>query len=159
MPQSDDAQYLTGIDLVVARDEIRHTMTSYNRNGDNFDLAGLAAQFAPDGVLQVVGREAAQGRDGIIAALSGSGGRQPEGIPEGKLYIRHFLTNILVENVTATTADSSAYFVVLTPLGPDHWGRYRDKFVKLDEGWRIAHRTVRVDYHVHPAPWFDAGAE
>jgi hypothetical protein len=154
MPETDDATYLTGIDLVVARDEIRHTMTSYNRAGDGFNLEGLAAQFAPDGVLQTVGAEPAVGREGIIAMLTGTGGRTPVGIPEGKLYIRHFLTNILIENVTATTADTSAYFVVFTPLGPDHWGRYRDKFVKLDEGWRIAHRTVRVDEAVNPGAWF-----
>ncbi len=34
---------------------------------------------------------------------------------------------------------------MLTLHGLDHWGRYTDRFERVDERWLFAHRAVRVD--------------
>ncbi len=46
-----------------------------------------------------------------------------------------------------TEATASSYFLVLTAIGVDHWGRYRDQLAvdPADGAWRFAERRVRVD--------------
>jgi hypothetical protein len=43
-------------------------------------------------------------------------------------------------------AVSSSYFTVLTEIGLDHDGRYRDTFVPVGDQWLIEHRYVSVDW-------------
>ena len=33
----------------------------------------------------------------------------------------------------------------IAETGVDHWGRYRDRLIPADGGWRFAHRSVRTD--------------
>jgi hypothetical protein len=42
----------------------------------------------------------------------------------------------------------ASYFTVLTEIGLDHHGRYRDRFVRLDttDLWLIEHRLVSTDW-------------
>jgi SnoaL-like domain len=134
-----------------AREQIRHTVWSYAVAGDSGRLAELAAQFTPDGVLEVHGREQAQGRDEIIAMLSrhAADGAPPTGDADGPpFFVRHFVTNIAVGSITPAQAHAVAYFAVFTPAGPDHWGRYRDVFVPHGDRWLLRHRTARVDSSV-----------
>ena len=39
----------------------------------------------------------------------------------------------------------SSYFLVITDIGTDHWGRYRDRFEPVEDRWLIAHRQVTTD--------------
>jgi hypothetical protein len=34
---------------------------------------------------------------------------------------------------------------VVTERGPDHWGRYRDRFERLGGRWLFRHRRVTID--------------
>jgi hypothetical protein len=155
-PPPGTSPELSELDRVVARNQIELALRRYNWNGDAFKIEQLAAQFAEDGTLHVHGEDPVTGRAAIVTKLTRSGERgAPTGVGELKMYIRHFVTNVLVENITATTADARSYFLVFTPLGPDHWGRYRDTMVKTAEGWRIQHRYVRVDPKVGGSPWRD----
>jgi hypothetical protein len=43
------------------------------------------------------------------------------------------------------TAMARSYFTVTSNNGPDHSGVYVDRLVKSAQGWRFAHRSVRVD--------------
>ena len=36
-------------------------------------------------------------------------------------------------------------FLVVGEHGPDHWGRYRDRYAQRDGRWLFARRQVRVD--------------
>jgi hypothetical protein len=36
---------------------------------------------------------------------------------------------------------------VLTDVGLDHYGRYRDLFVPVGDEWLIRHRFVSTDWH------------
>jgi hypothetical protein len=42
----------------------------------------------------------------------------------------------------------ASYFTVITEIGLDHMGRYRDRFVPVgvDGRWLIAHRFVSTDW-------------
>jgi len=122
------------------REEIRHLLAGYTYNGDRGRLQELAACFAEDGVLEYPGARP-QGPQAIAETLmSGRGGRNP-----ALSFVRHHITNPLIE-VEGDGASARSYFTVYTDIGPDHAGTYSDRLVRTAEGWRLAHRLVRVDW-------------
>ena len=135
-----------------AREEIRHTIATYTHAGDRMFIEELAATFAEDGVLEVKGLAPAVGRSAIIAFL-GPGrdsstkptGVVAETLAQPRAYVRHNVTNIRFDSLTRDEARVSSYFFVVTAIGPDHWGRYRDRLVPVDGRWLFAHRLVAVD--------------
>ncbi|AXE66253.1 hypothetical protein BBF93_04955 [Hyphomonas sp. CACIAM 19H1] len=118
---------------------IADLIASYTINGDRGKLDGLAACFAPDGVLEFPGASA-KGPAEIFRTLS-SGPRNPS-----LTLVRHHLTSSLIEFETDETATGRTYFQVCSDAGLDHIGVYADRFVRLDDGWRIARRHVRIDW-------------
>ncbi|MDR3389631.1 MAG: nuclear transport factor 2 family protein [Rudaea sp.] len=120
------------------REAIRHLMALYNINGDRGRIDALGATFAEDGEIEFSG-ETSTGRAAIIARLS-------RGTPNPALELsRHHLTTSLIE-IDGETATARSYFQVLTNRGLDHHGHYADSLVRTPDGWRIAHRSVRIDY-------------
>lgn len=126
-------------DLADERDAIRDLLARYTYNGDRGRVAELAACFAADGVLEYPGAKA-QGPEAIGATLSGGGTRNP-----ALRFVRHHITNPLIE-VTGVAATARSYFAVHSAIGPDHSGTYDDRLVRTGDGWRFAHRRVRVDW-------------
>ena len=59
--------------------------------------------------------------------------------------IRHHVTSHRIDVTARDAATGAAYFLVVSDRGPDHWGRYRDRYVTADGAWRFAARRVRVD--------------
>lgn len=122
------------------REAIRILMARYNIEGDRGNIEGLASVFADDGTLEF-GGEASTGPAAIVDRLGrGSGSRNP-----ALTVVRHHLTTSLVQ-VDGDEATGRTYFVVLTDIGPDHHGVYVDRYRRTSEGWRIAHRQVRIDW-------------
>lgn len=125
-------------DLASDRDEIRDLLARYTYNGDRGRLDDMTACFSADGVLEYLGK-APQGPAAIKAALS-------SGTRDARLtFIRHHITNPLIA-VDGDTATARSYFTVHSNFGPDHSGTYDDRLVRTDEGWRFAHRRVRIDW-------------
>lgn len=133
---------------LVAREKIRDTLARYNWAGDAGRTEDLAATFCPDGELEIRGTRtcAAAPRSRVFSAASrpvlaaSAGGHI-------KPVVRHVVTNVLFTDVTADRAHVSSYFTVLTRIGLDHFGRYRDVLVPDDNGrWLIKHRTVSTDW-------------
>ncbi len=60
--------------------------------------------------------------------------------------VRHNVTNIRFESLTPDEAVVASYFTVITEIGLDHMGRYRDHFVPVGGRWLIAHRFVSTDW-------------
>jgi SnoaL-like domain len=137
------------LEELSAREDIRHLIAAYNHAGDSFRIDDLAALFAPDGELEVYGLQTARGREEIVAMLSGVKMERPPGY--AKFYVRHFVANVLIDQVTETTANAACYFSVINPGGLDHWGRYRDRFVRQDGQWYFAHRLAREDGSIRTA--------
>jgi hypothetical protein len=128
---------------LVAREEIREVIFRYNLAGDRGRIDDFVSIFTEDGVLELVGASVTSGRAAISQVL----GRQLRHIAEesGAGPVRHLVTNLLIHEVTQTSARTSAYFLVLARIGVDHWGRYQDSLRHSGGGWRIAHRRIWVD--------------
>jgi hypothetical protein len=135
---------------LVARERIRDTLARYNWSGDALKLEELTAAFCPDGALEVRGEEPKRGREAIIAYLGGvSPGTRPVPVeaPKGpKRIVRHVLTNVRFLELTPQRASVGSYFTVVTEVGLDHYGRYRDVFVPAGDEWLIEHRFVSTDW-------------
>ena len=134
---------------LVIREEVRDTLARYNHAGDRGRLEELAAQFTPDGILEVHGRDRLEGRAAIIAGLGGVVRRGHDGaVPGGPPpIVRHHVSSVLIHDVTPDRAEADSYFAVFTRDGLDHWGRYRDVLVPCEGRWLLARRLVRTDAH------------
>jgi 3-phenylpropionate/cinnamic acid dioxygenase small subunit len=125
---------------------------------DGADADGWSALFAPDGSFTPPGSEPVVGTAALRAFVAGRSGEMPG--------MRHMMANVLVEADGDDRATGRAYFVCYR-LGGDrqfrlrNFGRYNDKFVRHDSGWRIASRDIvtELDAALVDAPFaFDAVA-
>ena len=132
---------------------IRRIVEDYARCADRIDNEGLAALFAPDGVLRICERGNPEpvrmrtGRAEIAEAIKG--------------LSRYEVTMHLVGNHYAeidgdtATAESYCRACHIRPVegGPEGARenyvmniRYLDRYVRLPEGWRIAQRELQVEW-------------
>jgi len=130
---------------LVAREQIRDTLARYNWSGDAGRLEDLADTFCTDGVLEIRGNEALNGRSEIVAFLGGITGKVANRA-DVKPIVRHNVANLLFDELTEDHARVSSYFTVVTHIGLDHIGRYRDTVVPDGDTWRIKHRMVSTDW-------------
>lgn len=130
---------------LVAREQIRDTLARYNWSGDAGRLEGLAETFCADGVLEIRGLEPLRGRTEIVAFLGGVTGKVARNV-DVKPVVRHNVANVLFTGLTPDRAEVSSYFTVVTQIGLDHFGRYRDVLVPDGGGWLIMHRKVSTDW-------------
>ena len=63
-----------------------------------------------------------------------------------KPIVRHNVANVLFTELTPDQAHVSSYFTVVTHIGLDHFGRYRDILVPDGGTWLIKHRKVSTDW-------------
>ena len=130
---------------LVTRELIRDTLARYNWAGDAGRLDELAETFCADGVLEIRGAEPLRGRSEIVAFLGEVTGKVAASA-DVKPIVRHNVANVLFTNMTRDHAQVSCYFTVVTHIGLDHIGRYRDTFVPDDNTWLIKHRKVSTDW-------------
>jgi SnoaL-like domain len=130
---------------LTAREQIRDTLARYNWSGDAGRLDGLAGTFCTDGVLEIRGSSELRGRSEIVAFLGGVTG-QLASTAAVKPIVRHNLANVLFTALTPERAEVSSYFTVVTHIGLDHFGRYRDTLVPVGDTWLIKHRKVSTDW-------------
>jgi hypothetical protein len=133
---------------LAARERIRDTLARYNWSGDSLRLDELAQSFCEDGELELRGSKPVRGRAAIVELLGGvvaapNATAQTSG---AKRIVRHNVTNIRFTNVGHTEARVVCYFTVVTEIGLDHYGRYRDVFVPVGDDWLIRHRFVSTDW-------------
>ncbi|OBJ21821.1 nuclear transport factor 2 family protein [Mycobacterium colombiense] len=130
---------------LVARERIRDTLARYNWTGDAGRLDGLAETFCVDGVLEIRGFAPLRGRSEIAAFLGGVTGKvaAEAGV---KPIVRHNVANVLFTEVAPGQARVDSYFTVITHIGLDHCGRYRDLLVPQGDAWLIEHRKVSTDW-------------
>jgi len=130
---------------LVAREQIRDTLARYNWSGDAGRLDGLAETFCADGVLDIRGVEPLRGRSEIITFLGAVTGKIAVGV-DVKPVVRHNVSNVLFTSLTPERAHVWSYFAVVTHIGLDHCGRYRDALVPHGGTWLIKHRKVTTDW-------------
>ncbi len=131
---------------LAARERVRDTLARYNWAGDAGRLDELSQTFCADGVLEIRGIQPLHGRSEIVEFLRSVTGQIADGT-DVKPIVRHNVANVRFTEVTPDQAQVSCYFTVVTHIGLDHIGRYRDTFVPdADDSWLIKHRTVSTDW-------------
>lgn len=130
---------------LIAREQIRDTLARYNWSGDAGRLDGLAETFCADGVLEIRGFEPLRGRSQIVSFLSGVTGTVARKV-DVRPVVRHNVANVMFTALTRDAAHVSSYFTVVTNVGVDHVGRYRDTLVPDGDSWLIKHRKVSTDW-------------
>jgi hypothetical protein len=125
---------------VAIRESVRHTISSCVVAADRRRLAELAACFTEGGSMQIGDEEPLVGRVAILESL----GRR---LPSARVptHAHHHVTSTHFESVTPEAVDAWSYFTVMTDYGPDHWGRYRDRFVAAEGRWLLESRRITVD--------------
>lgn len=124
---------------LAARECIRDGLARYNWSGDSLRLGELAESFCADGELQLRGEEPVRGWSAIVEFLGGLAAQNTR-------IVRHNLTNVRFLELTPQHARVVSYFTVVTEIGLDHYGRYRDTFVPVGDDWLIRHRLVSTDW-------------
>lgn len=128
---------------LAAREGLRDLVAAYAHAADAGRFDEVAGLFASDGVLETPDRVEHRGREAIRAVLGGAG-TSLVGATSAPL-VRHHVSNLRLAVTGPDDATGAAYFLVVTASGPDHWGRYRDRYVRRDQRWQFAHRRVRLD--------------
>ena len=134
---------------LTARERIRDSLARYTWSGDSLRVDELAAAFCEDGELEVRGTEPHRGRTAIAEFIGGVGRREeapPPDRPTTLRIVRHNVTNVRFLESDPERALVASYFTVVTEIGLDHYGRYRDAFVPVGDEWLIRHRFVSTDW-------------
>jgi 3-phenylpropionate/cinnamic acid dioxygenase small subunit len=139
------------LDELVAREALRELVAAYAHLADAGRLDAMLALFADDGVLRIDERPPLVGRDAIRAFLGGTRA-DVRATARTRPLIRHNVSNLRLTVDGPDAAHGDAYFLVVTDRGTDHWGRYRDRYVRVGDAWRFAERHVRVD-GMAPGSW------
>jgi len=132
------------MDVAVARDAIRDLAARYAHAADRGRFDDVAALFAADGLLEMPDGRRLAGRDAIRVFLVETANTMRIAATSGS-FIRHHVSSHQITLDADDRASGYAYFFVVTDRGPDHWGRYADRYVRTADGWRFAERRVRLD--------------
>jgi uncharacterized protein (TIGR02246 family) len=128
----------------VVRESVRQTLADYTAATDRNRIADVAGCFAPDGVLTFTGGDPMVGPEAIEAALCTQVDRFAAG-PVPLTHVRHHVSSVRFGVVTPDRVEVSSYFLALTNIGVDHWGRYRDVLVPANGRWLFAAREAVAD--------------
>jgi len=133
-------------DELAAREAVRETIARYAHAVDRGRFEDAAACFFEDGALEVRGTGRYEGRAAIVEMFAGAGRRLASASTNA--FVRHHVSSTSIEvDVTAGCASATSYFFVLTEIGPDHWGTYRDELLRDDAtgNWLFSNRNVTVE--------------
>lgn len=142
---------MDALQTLLIQDACRELVLRSVECTDAHDAPGLAALFAPDGVLRRPTGQPLIGRAAIEAAYA----QRPR-----ERITRHLVTNTRVEVQSATAAHARSRVLLWAgstedadgpqgrPLrGPQLVGEFDDRFVLTDEGWRFASRDASFVLH------------
>lgn len=137
---------LSDHDIAIARDQIRNLVATYNNCADRGKIDEFIDVFAPDAVLETTGM-VMQGKDNIAHSIRTiATGKNPNVNLSGS---RHQLTTTRIEINDDNHAQGWIYFFVSRRGEIIEEGTYIDHYVRLEAGWRIAKRRVKMHYTIH----------
>lgn len=133
--------------MLLDEREIEQLMVHYIDRVDANDPVGAAACFTPDGIGIYWGEY--QGREAIASRL--------REILDAFTATSHHLSNVAIQ-VDGDVATAQSYVYAFHRTVEDRsqlhvWGRWIDRLMRTQEGWRFAHREVLLVGRVgdHPA--------
>ncbi len=139
----DGPRNVAGVELweLTAREQIRDTLARYNLAGDRGRYDDMVGCFALDGALIIVGAAEHRGREALHQFFSSVGGTAHQNLTQ----MRHCVTNLVIDVDSPEHATAASYFQVITDVGLDHWGRYRDRLTPVGGRWLLTERSVKTD--------------
>jgi SnoaL-like protein len=137
---------MSGMELweLAVRESVRQTLADYTAGTDRNRITDVAACFAPDGSLKFTGGESMIGPEAIVAGLGTQVDRFAAG-PVPLTHVRHHVSSVRFGAAARDRVEVSSYFLALTNIGVDHWGRYRDVLIPVDGRWLFASREAVAD--------------
>jgi hypothetical protein len=128
--------------------ECLQTSARYSHCISEGDFTGLAATFAPDGMLEVQGNRM-DGREQIHAFFTNSSGLN--GVTEhGRLLI----TNDVIAVEDSNNASGKAFFTIfristaagitVPQLAPAALATSQDRYVRIGDNWLLAQRKINL---------------
>lgn len=133
--------------MTAARDAIENLLHTYAERIDAGDFAGVGELFADAVILGPDGTRVAEGAGATQRLYEKSTRRYEDGTPR----TRHVTSNlILAVDEAAGEATGRCTYVVFQslpdfPLQPIVTGRYHDRFLRDEDGWRFRERRMFVD--------------
>lgn len=131
------------VDELIAREQIRELVAAYAQLADSGRFDALLDLFADDATLEPGELPPVTGRTALREFFSGTNRNLVAATT--RPLIRHHVSNLRITVDGPDAASGTCYFFVVTERGPDHWGRYRDRYVRTGDRWRFQRRTVRTD--------------
>jgi hypothetical protein len=125
-----------------ARESIRDIVARYNANGDSGRYEQVMELFAPDAIM-IVGDTEYTGREAIRTVFTGAASSAAWGAHP--VFLRHMTATLQIDLIDRDHAQGRCYYLVLTAIGLDHWGRYIDEYAGVDGLWRFTKRRVTLD--------------
>jgi ketosteroid isomerase-like protein len=138
------------VEELIAREEIRELVAAYAQLADAGRFDALLDLFTDDATLEPGELPAVTGREALGQFFQGT--NRTLVAATARPLIRHHVSNLRIVREGPDAATGSCYFFVVTERGPDHWGRYRDRYVRAGGRWRFQHRKVRTDGFA-PGSW------
>ena len=129
---------------LAVRESVRQTLADYTAGTDHNRITDVTACFAPNGSLKFTGGEPMIGPEAIVAGLGTQVDRFAAG-PVPLTHVRHHVSSVRFGAVARDRVEVSSYFLALTNIGIDHWGRYRDVLVPVDGRWLFGSREAAAD--------------
>jgi 3-phenylpropionate/cinnamic acid dioxygenase small subunit len=130
------------------REAITQLVYTYAERMDAGDFEGLAELFAHAELTTEGLDQVSRGSAEVLATYTNWTRRFEDGTPRTK----HVMTNLIVDvDEESGRAASRSYFTVLQavpgvlPLQPIVAGRYRDRFERVDGGWRFTSMHIIID--------------
>jgi SnoaL-like domain len=139
-------------DELAAREAVREAIARYAQAVDHGRFEDAAGCFMEDGVLDVRGSARHVGRAAIVELFAGANRKLAS--TSTTAFVRHHVSSVMIDvDVTAGRASARSYFFVLTEIGPDHWGSYRDDLARDDSSgrWLFTERKVTVEGRTGPS--------
>jgi hypothetical protein len=128
---------------LAAREAIRDLVSRYCTCADAGRLDDVIGLFTADGLIEFGGAEHV-GAEGIRGMFVANGARlRASGIRPGRVL--HLSSTLTIDLDGPDAATAQSYFTVMSGIGVDHWGRYRDQFAVSGGGWRFGSRVISVD--------------
>ena len=128
---------------LMAREAIRDLIARYNANGDSGRLDQVLPLFAEDATMQIEKDPARRGHAEIRSIFTEAASKFSGGGPG--FFIRHMTSTLQIDILDQRSAKCRCYYLVLSPIGLDHWGRYIDEFGLIDGTWKFTTRRVTLD--------------
>lgn len=136
----ETTQTSVGLYEVAARSAIQSLVARYAFSADSGDSEGLANCFAEDATFVAGPVGTFNGRANILKFMQ----EAPADIPK----VRHHMSTHHIDFTGPDSARGVQYSLVVSEIGPDHWGVYEDEYKLIDGQWLFYVRNGMVEGNV-----------